>query len=248
MVRFAAFLREAEATEDAQSQRPIWVISLVCFLIILLILIFVLREFSGRLGIVPILIAGFVTYHLFKWLKARSEARRTRTDALQAHYIEMIREFGRYSYQGTLNERIHPALAQQLETAATSYFQVKEWLSTKASINVLGTETHREVQQSIRRAMREVVFALHGQYRPAGMQRKKWESMVASDPAAAAASEDLARVCGLILQLAEIAKKSESLGKTITLMDQLTAVQQAIAELEETSYTAIKALPPRKTH
>lgn len=246
MVRFAAFLREAEATEDSRHQRNLswifWIVSAAIFLL----LIWFARQVGSYLGCLFFVVPFAVAAYLRDLAKQRMEHQRSTSDALQAHYIEMIRELGRYSTQGTLNERIHPALAPQLETAATSYFQVKEWLGTKGSVNVLGAETHREVQQSIRRAMREVVFALHGQYRPTGMQRKKWDAMVSSDTSATEAAEDLARVCGLILQLADIAKKSESLGKTITLMDQLNAVQQAISELEETSYGAIKALPPRK--
>ena len=246
MVRFAAFLREAEAVEESRQQGRFLGFAVFVFVLAAFIMILVLRDQAGRFGLVWLCIALLIAYKAYKWARQRDESMRERTDALQAHYIEMIREFSRYSTQGTLNERIHPALATQLETAATSYFQVKEWLGTKSSLNVLGSETHREVQQSIRKAMREVVFSLHGQYRPVGMQRKKWNSMVAADPEALAASEDLARVCGLILQLAEVAKKTEALGKTITLMDQITAIQQAIAELEETSYSAIKALPPRR--
>lgn len=247
MVRFAAFLREAEAVEDKTHQRWLdWLFGGVVA-VVFTGLIWLVKEVGSYFGCLFFIVPFAIAAYLRDLAKKRLDRQRDQSDALQAHYIEMIREFTRYSSQGTLNERIHPALAPQLESAATSYFQVKEWLASKGSVNVLGSETHREVQRSIRKAMREVVFALHGQYRPTGMQRKKWDAMVASDPGAIEASEDLARVCGLILQLGEIAKKTESLGKTITLMDQLEAVRQAISELEETSYNTIKALPPRKT-
>lgn len=247
MVRFAAFLREAEAIEESTTNRKLsWIYS-AAFIVCLLGIVWLFYSRAENLiccaWVTPLVVAGYVR----DFLKKRIDLRRSKDDALQAHYIALIQEFSRYSSQGTLAERIHPALTSQLEAAATSYFQVKDWLASKSSMNLLGAETHREVQQSIRRAMREVVFSVHGQYRPAGMQRKKWDNLVLADPSASEAAEDLARVCGLILQLSDIAKKSESLGKTITLMDRLNAVQHAIAELEETSYSSIKALPPRKS-
>lgn len=171
--------------------------------------------------------------------------KRSRHDPLHETYSELLSELRNFSERGTLGERMHPAVAVHLEQTADQYFKVRKWLGEKSSKNILGEEMHEQVQNSIRSAMREIVFSIHGAYRPQGMVRKTWEKMVASDPEAAEVTNNLAKLSGLLTQLNEIMIKAESLGATITLTDQLKAISAAISEMETLSSSNIKSLGMR---
>ena len=144
---------------------------------------------------------------------------------------------------------MHPAVARRLESVADAFFRVRTWLKTPSSKNVLGKQLHSEVIQATDSAMREVIFSIHGSYRPSGMERKRWLKMVESDPEALDACNSLTRINSLLEQLTDIMTKVESMGATISLTDQLRAISEAIEEMEQSSYANIKSLPaPKEVH
>jgi ABC-type multidrug transport system fused ATPase/permease subunit len=248
MVRFAAFLREIEAEKHQAAEsktRWIWILTILVFLISSVgIAVQVPRMLGAVCPLFILFFAAAVWFHT-RW-SSRISRKAILKDPLESHYQEMIEGLRTFAVQGTLSERIHPALSAQLESTFSTYFQVRDWLKTPSSVSILGQATHREVQESVRRAVREAVFSIYGFYRVSGMQRKTWQKRIEADPNAEAAAADLARVCALVQQIAEIAEKSKSLGRTISLMDQLQAVKEAIEELESNSISQLRALPAPK--
>jgi hypothetical protein len=245
LIRFEAFLREAE--NRAETRKGLSLITFIGFLTF-----FGFAILIGRFGIEPtsifriVLILGLAAMINSKVTESLHKARRaklSRQDPLHETYKELIKELKKYSENRSLGERLHPAVARQLESVSDAFFRVRQWLKEPSSKNVLGDTLHADVVQATDRAMREVIFSIHGAYRPAGMQRKQWQKMVDADPDALEACDTLSRINGLLGQLTDIMGKVESFGVTITLTDQLRAISDAIEEMEQSTFDHIKSLP-----
>jgi hypothetical protein len=245
LIRFEAFLREAE--NRAETRKGLTLIGFVGFLTFFGIAVLIARFLIVPSSIIRIagilLLSGMVNSKITESLHKSRKAKLLRQDPLHETYKALIKELKKYSENRTLGERLHPAVARQLESVADSFFRVRTWLKTPSSKNVLGDSLHTEVVQATDRAMREVIFSIHGAYRPSGMQRKQWDKMVKSDPDALDACDSLSRINGLLGQLTDIMGKVESFGVTITLTDQLRAISDAIEEMEQSTFAHIKSLP-----
>ena len=248
LIRFEAFLREAD--NRARKRTAIdtnFGLATLCYFGLLLALLKVLAGEHSTFGYALIILMPLiVSRRIYRYLERSRSSRISVKDPLQATYIELIDELKGYSASRTLGDRLHPAVARQLEGSAEVFFRVRTWLKAPSSKRVLGDAIHKDVLLATDRAMREIIFTVHGAYRPSGMQRKKWERIVESDPDALETCDALSRINGLLDQLSQIMIKVESLGVTITLTDQLRAISDAIEELEQTSYAHIKSLPAPK--
>ncbi len=249
LIRFEAFLREAEnRATKVYRFNPNGVLRVIAFLAAAVLL--------GRFAIDPhtpvrivgiLFLAGWISGGIFRRLESGRKVRLSRRDPLHLTYLKHIEELKKFMENRSLAERMHPAVARRLEGVADSFFRIKTWLKTPSSKNVLGSQLHADVVQATDRAMREVLFSIHGSYRPKGMEKKAWQKMVDSDPEAIEVCNSLAKVNGLLEQLTDIMKKVESFGATITLTDQLRAISDAIEEMEQTTYATIKSLPAPTT-
>ncbi len=249
LIRFEAFLREAEHRSDNRKGSSVSdLVGLVFFLGSFgLIANFVIAPSSFFRILAIFVLSAMVARKVSQGLERSRKAKLSRLDPLHETYKRLIRELKKYSENRSLDERLHPAVARQLEGVAEVFFRVRTWLQDKSSRNVLGESLHADVCQATDRAMREVIFSIHGAYRPEGMQRKQWQKMVDSDPQALEVCDSLSRINGLLGQLTDIMGKVESFGATITLTDQLRAISDAIEEMEQSTFATIKSLPaPRE--
>lgn len=248
LIRFEAFLREAE---HHANKRP-WFntnffISLIFYSAIITSWLLLVSVPQTKFRIFLVFgIPFWLAWILYDSLEKRRVLKASRQDPLQATYIELIDELKKYSENRSLGERLHPAVSRRVESVADSFFRVRTWLREPSSKNVLGIQLHADVMQATDRAMREVIFSVHGAYRPTGMQRKQWQKMVESDPDALETCDNLTKINSLLEQLTEIMGKVESFGMTITLTDQLRAVSEAIEEMEQNSFANLKSLPAPK--
>jgi hypothetical protein len=245
LIRFRAFLLEANNAQ--RLDWPLWMYLLALMMLFLLIGL-PLMLLGGGFKIGLLWLIGSIIFILFLQWKYEQywHRRRMRRDPLEHTYAVVLKELVDFSYHYTLNERTHPAVSGELERTAELYFQVKEWLKKPSSKNVLGSDFHKEVSISVAKAMREIVFQVYAAIRPKGMQRKQWNKIIESDPGAAEIVNGLAKICGLLNQLKEVIQKADTLGPTITITDQLRAISDAISEMEQISYSNIKALPAPK--
>ena len=245
LIRIEAFLREADNRARKRSAIDInFGVAIFCYFGLVFALLKVLTGEHSTLGSALILLIPlFVSRRIYRYLERNRSDRVSLKDPLHATYVELIDELKSYSANRSLGERLHPAVARQLEGSAEVFFRVRTWLKAPTSKRVLGDAIHKDVLLATDRAMREIIFTVHGTYRPSGMQRKKWEKIVEADPDALETCEALSRISGLLDQLSEIVTKVGSFGVTITLTDQLRAVSDAIEELEQTSFAHLKCLP-----
>lgn len=248
LIRFEAFLREAENRAQVKPRLNInHFLRLVFFLLFVVVIgRFIIEPHSFFRIIVICGISAVASKSVYRRLEEGRINRLSRRDPLHLTYVKLIEELKKYSENRTLGERLHPAVARRLESVADAFFRVRTWLQGKSSKNVLGDALHAEVVQATDRAMREVIFSIHGSYRPSGMERKRWQRLVESDPEALETCDSLTRINSLLEQLTDIMAKVESLGATITLTDQLRAISDAIEEMEQSSYANIKSLPAPK--
>ena len=248
LIRFEAFLREAEHRADNRKGRFVIGASgiLSFFVFAFLIGQFIIFPTSLMRLILVFGLSAFAANKVSESLDKSRRAKLSRKDPLHETYKGLIKELKKYSENRSLGERLHPAVARQLEGVAEVFFRVRSWLQGSSSRNVLGEALHADVLQATDRAMREVIFSIHGAYRPGGMQRKQWQKMVDSDPDALEVCDSLSRINGLLGQLTDIMGKVESFGVTITLTDQLRAISDAIEEMEQTTFATIKSLPAPK--
>ncbi len=248
LIRFEAFLREAEHRAESRKGRTlIGLAGFLCFILFAVVIGRFIIEPTSLIRMIAILgISGFAANKVSEGLDKSRKAKLSRNDPLHETYKRLIDELKKYSENRSLGERLHPAVARQLESVADVFFRVRTWLQGSSSRNVLGEALHADVLQATDRAMREVIFSIHGAYRPERMQRKQWQKMVESDPDALEVCDSLSRIYGLLGQLTDIMGKVESFGVTITLTDQLKAISDAIEEMEQSSYATIKSLPAPK--
>ena len=247
LVRFEAFLRDAEDQVYKSRFDLNLIVSVIIFPLAVGFLYIAGFRATNPLNVVVIIAAAFiVSIWLYAQLEKLREKRVFFSDPLTATYIEFIRELKKYSFNRSLAERLHPAVARMLEGSAETYFRVQKWLKEPSSKNVLGAKMHKEVVLATQKAMREIIYAIHGAYRPPGMQRKQWQKVIDSDPDALEVCNDLSRLTSLLEQLNEIMVKVQSMGVTITLTDQLRAISEAIEEIEQCSLANIKSLPAPK--
>ena len=248
LIRFEAFLREAD---NRARKRMVIDTSLLLSVPVFVGSAVLLNRFIIHPShpsdfwsmFLTLAISWVISRRVYRRLERGKASRVSIRDPLNAMYIELIDELKGYSAKRTLRERLHPAVARQLEGSAEVFFRVRTWLKTPQSKSVLGNAIHKDCVVATDRAMREIIFSIHGAFRPKGMEKNTWDEMVASDPNAQEACETLSRISGLLDQLNEIMTKVESLGMTITLTDQLRAISDAIEELEQVSYAYIKSLP-----
>ena len=247
LVRFEAFLREAEQQSHPWRFNFNLILSLVCVPIVIYLLSeFGFKEKTFAKIFFAVIISLIATIWLFLQLEKIREQGLFIRDPLTATYVEFVRELKGFAFNRTLSERLHPAVAKTLEGSAEVYFRVRNWLNEPSSKNVLGNKMHKDVVTATGKAMREIIFAIHGAYRPLGMHKKQWQNVVDSDPDAFEVCTNIIRLASLLDQLNDIMIKVQSFGITITLTDQLRAVSEAIEEIEQNSLANIKSLPAPK--
>lgn len=242
-------MREAEHRADNRKGRFIIVaLGMLSFIVFAFLISQYIFFPSSTVSMILLLgVSAIAANKVSEALDKSRRAKLSRQDPLHETYKGLIKELKKYSENRSLGERLHPAVARQLESVADVFFRVRTWLQGPSSRNVLGEALHADVLQATDRAMREVIFSIHGAYRPSGMQRKQWQKIVESDPDALEVCDSLSRINGLLGQLTDIMGKVESFGVTITLTDQLRAISDAIEEMEQNTFAPIKSLPaPRE--